>query len=144
MSTATITNAELSSQLRVPVMRLARRLRNQRSEVDLSLTQLAALGTLSRHGALTPGELAAHERVRPPSMTRIVAGLEERGLVQRTPHPSDGRQVLVTLTSEAKALIREDRRRRDAWLAQQLAQLSPAERDVLLAAAPLLEQLAVA
>ncbi len=83
--------------MRVSVMRLARRLRNERRRHTSSrLTQLAVLGTLERHGPLTPRELAAHEKVQPPSMTRSLAGLEERGLVaahRRT--PSDGRQVLV-------------------------------------------------
>ena len=134
--------AELASTLRVSVMRLGRRLRAERVVTDLSLTQMAALGTLDRHGPLTPRELAEHERVQPPSMTRVLAGLEERGLILRTPHETDGRQHLVSLTAEANALLKEDRRRRDAWLARQLAELTQEERDVLRAAAPVLERLA--
>lgn len=133
--------AELASVMRVSVMRLSRRLRAERSDHDLSLTQLATMATLSRHGPLTPRELADHEKVQPPSMTRILAGLEERGLIERTPHERDGRQHLVSLTAQAVDLLREDRRRRDAWLAQRLAELSPGEREVLRAAAPLLERL---
>ncbi len=133
--------AELASTLRVSVMRLGRRLRAERVVTDLSLTQMAALGTLDRHGPLTPRELAEHEKVQPPSMTRVLAGLEERGLILRTPHETDGRQHLVSLTAEAHALLKEDRRRRDAWLARQLAELTQEERDVLRAAAPVIERL---
>ena len=137
----TRTTAEIASVLRVSVMRLARRLRAERSDDSLTLTQIAALGTLERHGQLTPRELAEHERVQPPSMTRVLASLEERGLIARTPHESDGRQHLVSLTAEAQALVREDRRRREAWLARRLAELTPAERELLRAAAPVLEKL---
>jgi len=133
--------AELASTLRVSVMRLGRRLRAERVVTDLSLTQMAALGTLDRHGPLTPRELAEHEKVQPPSMTRVLAGLEERGLILRTPHETDGRQHLVSLTAEANALLKEDRRRRDAWLARRLAELTQEERDVLRAAAPVIERL---
>jgi DNA-binding MarR family transcriptional regulator len=133
--------AELASTLRVSVMRLSRRLRAERLQTDLSLNQLATLGTLDRHGPLTPRELAAHERVQPPSMTRVLAGLEERGLILRTPHASDGRQHLVSLTADARTLLKEDRRKREAWLAQRLAELTQDERDVLRAAAPVIERL---
>jgi DNA-binding MarR family transcriptional regulator len=134
-------NAELASAMRVSVMRLSRRLRSERSDHGLSLTQIATLATLDRHGPLTPRELADHERVQPPSMTRILAGLEERHLITRTPHASDGRQHLCALTPAAVELLREDRRRRDAWLALRLAELTPGERDVLRAAAPLLDRI---
>lgn len=133
--------AELASTLRVSVMRLSRRLRAERLQTDLSLNQLAALGTLDRHGPLTPRELADHEKVQPPSMTRVLAGLEERGLILRTPHASDGRQHLVSLTADARTLLKEDRRKREAWLAQRLAELTQEERDVLRAAAPVIERL---
>jgi DNA-binding MarR family transcriptional regulator len=134
--------AELASTLRLGVMRLARRLRAERGEHDLSLNQLAALGTLERHGSLTPRELAHHEKVQPPSMTRVLAVLEERGLVLRVPHPTDGRQQLVSRTAQASGLLREDRRRRDAWLAQRLAALSCEERATLRTAATILDRLA--
>ncbi|MDP9395138.1 MAG: MarR family transcriptional regulator [Actinomycetota bacterium] len=136
--------AQLSSELRISVMRLARRLRAERADTSLSLNQLATLVTLDRHGALTPNELAGHEKVQPPSMTRILTALEERGLVARAPHPTDGRQRLVSLTDEARTMLREDRRRRDAWLACRLAELTPEERAVLHRAAPILERLASA
>ena len=124
------------------VLRLARRLRSERADNDLTLTQLATLGTLERHGPLTPRELARHERVQPPSMTRVLTGLEERALVVRTPHPTDRRQVLVAVSDAARSLLHEDRRRRDVWLARRLAELSREERLALQAALPVLERLA--
>jgi DNA-binding MarR family transcriptional regulator len=133
--------AELASTMRVSVMRLSRRLRTERADHGLTLTQTAALATLERHGPLTPRDLADHEHVQPPSMTRTIAALEERGLITRTPHATDGRQHLVALTAAAKALLREDRRRRDAWLARRVAELTQDERDLLRAAAPLLDRI---
>jgi DNA-binding MarR family transcriptional regulator len=133
--------AELASSMRVSVMRLSRRLRVERADHGLTLTQISVLATLDRHGPLTPRELARHERVQPPSMTRTLAALEERSLIVRTPHASDGRQHLISLAAPAAALLREDRRRRDAWLAQRLAELTQAERDVLRAAAPIIDRI---
>ena len=132
----------LASELRTTVMRLARRLRGQRSDTTLSLTQLATLGTLDRHGPLTPGELAAHERVQPPSMTRVVAALEAAELVTRTDHPTDRRQVLVAVSPAGKALLKDDRRRRDAWLAQRMRDLDADDLEVLRRAAAVLDRLA--
>jgi DNA-binding MarR family transcriptional regulator len=123
------------------IMRLARRLRAQRPDSGLSLTQLAALATLERHGAMTPGELAEHEKVQPPSITRVIAALEARGLATRTQHPTDRRQQIVAPTAAGRALLREDRRRREAWLARRLGELTPEERELLRAAAPVLERL---
>ena len=85
--------------------------------------------------------IAPHCAVQPPSMTRVLSHLEELGLIDRTPHQSDGRQHLVSLTGPARELLKEDRRRREAWLALRLAELTPEERDLLRAAAPLLERL---
>jgi DNA-binding MarR family transcriptional regulator len=140
-SAAPASAAELASALRISVMRLARRLRAERPDSDLTLTQVAVLGTLDRHGSLTPRELADHERVQPPSMTRILTGLEERGLIDRTPHETDGRAHLVSLTDAAREMLREDRRRREAWLAQRLGELTAEERQTLRAAAPVIEKL---
>ena len=138
----TATDTALASALRLSVMRLARRMRAQRAETSLTLSQLAALATLERHGALGPGELAAHEKVQPPSMTRLLAVLEGQGLVARAPHPSDGRQVVMTITAAGKALLGEDRRRRDAWLAQRMRTLDADELAVLRDAAVILDKLA--
>ena len=135
-------HAELASVLRLSVMRLGRRLRKERSDESLTPSQMAALGTLERHGPLTPRELAEHEKIQPPSMTRILAGLEGLGLVDRAPHPTDGRQVRVSLTPAARRMIQEDRRRRDAWLARRLRELTAAERETLEAAAEILGRLA--
>ena len=140
--TSTDVDPELIGALRVGVMRLARRLRQERSGSDLTLTQLSALGTLSRYGDLTLGELAAIEKVKPPSMTRTVNCLQDAGLVTRTAHESDGRQVVVGLSAEARAVLDEDRRRRDAWLATHLFELEPGERELSRAVAPLLDRLA--
>ena len=136
----------LATALRISVSRLARRLRVERAaaglgEPDLSETQLAALATLERHGAMTPGELAEHEKVQPPSMTRVIAVLVESQLVRREPHASDRRQVMLTATDSGSDLVIKARRRREAWLAQRLKELSPAERATLRAAAPILEKL---
>ena len=95
MSRTTLDTAALAHDLRLAVMRLSRRLRNQRVDTSVTLTHLAALSTLKRHGPMSPGELAGHERVQPPSMTRVVVALEGMGLVTRTPHPTDGRQVVI-------------------------------------------------
>src|SRR4051794_14634586 len=124
-------------------MRLSRRLRNQRVDTSVTLTQLAALSTLKRYGRMSPGELAAHERVQPPSMTRVVVALEGMGLVTRTPHPTDGRQVVIDLTPAADELLATDARAREAWLSGRLQELSAEERDTLRDAAAIMEKLAV-
>jgi DNA-binding MarR family transcriptional regulator len=126
-------------------MRLSRRLRNERdASDDLSANQLAVLGTLSRHAAMTIGELAAAEKVQPPSMTRTVTTLCDKGLVQRTPRDSDRRVVVVSLTESAQAVIDESRRRKEAWLNCRLRELTPADRQTLREAAPILERLSQA
>ena len=137
-------DAGLATALRISVSRLARRLRVERQAeglASLSDTQLAALAVLDRHGAMTPGELAEHEKVQPPSMTRVIAVLEERRLVMRAPHLTDRRQVVLTVTEEGRELVSQARRRRDAWLSKRLKVLSPEERAILRAAAPVLEKL---
>ena len=142
VTTAPLASSALASSLRLAVMRLARRLRAERAETGLTLTQLATLATLERLGPTTPGALAAHEKVQPPSMTRVIAGLEAAGLVRRAPHATDGRQVVVTVTAPALELLRADRRRREAWLARRLAELTAAERATLSEAAVILDRLA--
>ena len=138
----TAADTAFASELRMSVMRLARRLRAERVDTSVSITQLAALATLERHGPLTPGELATHERVQPPSMSRIVAALESGGLVTRTDHPTDGRQVLLTPSRDGTSLLRAERRRRDVWLTQRLRELDPEDAAVLRRAAAVLERLA--
>jgi DNA-binding MarR family transcriptional regulator len=97
---------------------------------------------LDRHGALSPGELAAHEKISPPSMTRLLGVLETGGLVVRTAHPTDRRQVLLAVSPAGQALLKEDRRRRDVWLAQRLQDLPADELQVLRRAAGILDRLA--
>ncbi|MFJ9519227.1 MarR family winged helix-turn-helix transcriptional regulator [Kitasatospora sp. NPDC101801] len=130
------------SQLRSSAMRLSRRLRHQRVEESLSPTEIGVLGTLGRCGKATPGELARKEHVQPPSMTRIIAMLEEKGLVRREPHPDDRRQVVVSATEQAEAILAESRRRRNAWLAELAQGLTEEEWAVLKEAAPVLYKLA--
>ncbi|TDD03360.1 MarR family transcriptional regulator [Nonomuraea deserti] len=134
-------DAGLASALRVSMARLTRRLRRQAAAHSLTPTQFATLAAVERHSGITPGELAELEKVQPPSMTRVIAKLEERGLVARTPHPTDRRQVTVTVTEAAEKLLKEERRRKEAWLTQRLKELSPEERAILRQAAPILEKL---
>ncbi len=143
MTTATrSTTAELASLLRPALLRLTRVVRNQRVDVSVTLTQLAALNTVARHGPMSAGELAAHERVQPPSMTKVISHLEERGLVRRDPHPSDRRQAVISLSSAGDELLASERRARDAWLSRQLTRLTAAERARLREIVPVLEKLA--
>jgi DNA-binding MarR family transcriptional regulator len=131
----------LASQLRVSVARLARRLRQEGAGDDATPSQLAALATLYHDGPMTLGELAHAERVKPPSMTRIVAGLEERGLVRRESSAEDRRVQRVTVTEAGRAAHEEYRKRRDAWLCRQLTKLEPEEREVLTRAADILDRI---
>jgi DNA-binding MarR family transcriptional regulator len=137
------TDAGLAAALRQSVARLTRRLRSERDpHNELSMGQLSVLGALFRNGECSIGELATHERVQPPSMTRTVNCLEEDGYVVRRPHDTDGRQVVIALSEKGTLTLAADRRRRDAWLAQRLRELSPEERSVLRQAAPIIERLA--
>ncbi len=132
----------LAHGLRPVVLRLARRLRQLREDsVDLSSNQLSAMAVLLNHGDLPMGELAALELMQPPSMTRIVNGLEERGLLARAPDPHDRRSARVSLTEDGRQILLANRRRRDQWLAVRLAELEPDERDVLRRCIPLLEKM---
>jgi DNA-binding MarR family transcriptional regulator len=139
--TIAVPDSALASALRLSVVRLNRRLRAQRADNSVTLTQLAALSTLKTHGPLTPGELAAHEKVQPPSMTRVLAALEERGLIVRRPHPTDGRQALVELTPVGRDLLAREVRMREAWLSRRLTELTAEEREVLRAASAVIDKL---
>ena len=134
---------EAVAALRGAVLRLGRRLRYQTlGDGDLSATELAVLGRIGRCGPMAPSALARAEHVKPPSMTKVIEGLEERGLVRRDPHPTDRRQCLISRTDAGEAFVLETRRRRTAWLAQEMGELSADERAALLAAVPLLDRLA--
>lgn len=134
--------AQLAPQLRDAITRLNRRVRQARPVGDLTVTQVSALTSLRLAGALTPRELADVERVQPPTMTKIVGKLEDRGLVRRTPHPTDGRQVILTATEGGQAVLDQFERARDEWLAHRLAALDEDERETLRRAAQILQQLA--
>ncbi|MBT2364744.1 MarR family transcriptional regulator [Streptomyces sp. ISL-10] len=138
------TDADVAAvnSLRSAVMRLGRRLKHQRVDESLSPTEMSVLGTLARCGSATPGELARKEYVQPPSMTRIVALLEAKGLVRLEPHPEDRRQKVVTPTEQAEVMLEESRRKRNAWLASLAEGLDEDEWVKLRAAAPVLEKLA--
>lgn len=143
VETVAKTDAGLAAELRVSVVRLRRRLIGERDPAnELSVGAMTVLGCLYRRGPLQIGELAAHERVRPPSMTRTVTGLEAAGYVERHQDASDARLVVVHLTEKGRTTLLADRKRRDAWLACRLRELSPEERAVLRAAAPILDRLA--
>jgi DNA-binding MarR family transcriptional regulator len=139
--TASRSDAALAGSLRDAIGRLGRRMRHHANHPELSLGQLAALRSLDRHGPMSPTELALHEKVQPPSMTKIVGRLEELGYVSRAPHSADRRQVVVTISATGSALLDDDRRRRDAWMAQRLRTLEPEEVAALRAALPVLEKL---
>jgi DNA-binding MarR family transcriptional regulator len=136
----TITQADLAVRLRLAIARTARRLRQEAGE-ELSPSQTTALATIDRHGPLTPSELAVRERIQRPTVTRIVARLEESGLVQRTRDPQDGRSSLVALTPAGRELLARGRTRKDAYLARRLRELDAEERATLQRAAAILERL---
>ncbi|WP_024806087.1 MarR family winged helix-turn-helix transcriptional regulator [Nocardia sp. BMG51109] len=134
--------AAAASDLRVTVSRLLRRLRSTHSGLEVTPSQSVALSRLLSDGPATVAALARAENVRPQSMRLTVAALEEHGLVERAPHPTDQRQVLMTPTAEAQRLITAARAAKEDWLAQAMAaKLSRAEQDSLLAAIPLLRRL---
>jgi DNA-binding MarR family transcriptional regulator len=132
----------LASELRLAVHRMTRRLRQQTPTEGLTLTQLSALSVVWREGPLTAGDLAVKEQVRPPSITRVLTGLESLGLIRRGENPRDGRQVLVQITDEGDRRLSEYVRARELWLERQLAALTQEEREVLARASGLLDRLA--
>lgn len=136
----TTSQTDLAARLRLAIARTARRLRQEAGE-DLSPSQTTALATIDRHGPLTPSELAARERIQRPTVTRVIARLEERGLVQRTRDPQDGRSSLVALAPAGRELLARGRTRKDAYLARRLRELDAEERAALERAAAILERL---
>jgi len=133
---------ELAHQLRLTVLRLARRVRAERADDAMSDGRLSVLSLLANQGAQTLGSLAESERVTPPSMNRTINALVESGLVTRVADSSDGRKVVIDLSEAGSRLVKETRRKRDAWFSARLAKLSPEERATLDAAAPILRRLA--
>jgi DNA-binding MarR family transcriptional regulator len=136
----TISTPDLAGRLRLAIARSARRLR-QEAGVELSPSLSAALATIERHGPMTPSEVAARERIQRPTVTRVLARLEEAGLASRTPDPHDRRSSLVSATPAGRALMDELRTRKTAYLARRLEQLDPEDRLVLERAAAVLERM---
>ena len=135
--------SELGSALRLAVLRLSRRLRQEAvGAAEVTPSQLSALTVLSKHGELTLGELAAIERIAPPSMTRIAARLEAVGFLERRPDNTDRRVARVAISAAGKALLEKNRERGDAFVSARLASLTDEERELLARAVPLLERLA--
>jgi DNA-binding MarR family transcriptional regulator len=133
-------STDVAARLRLGITRTARRLR-QEGGAPLSPSQAAALATVERHGPLTPSELAQRERVQRPTVTRVLARLEEAGLVTRAADPGDRRSSLVTVTAAGAELLAHSRGRKDLFLARRLERLTPADRETLARAAELLDAL---
>lgn len=132
---------ELATDLRLAVLRLNRRLRAQRTDARVSLTHISALSTLHTIGPMTPGALAGKERVQPPSMTRIITVLEGLGFVGRARHPTDGRQVIVSVLPPGADYLQAEINAREAWLDGRLSELTADQRLALRAAADIIEQM---
>ena len=138
---STLAVPEIASRLRLSATRLARRLR-QEAGAGLSPSQLSALAVISNHGPLTLGALAEHERVAPPSVTKVVSKLEGDGLVTRTPCPDDRRVCRVAISPDGAALVEESRRRKTAWLTARINELDPDDQRRLADALDVLDELA--
>lgn len=130
------------SDLRLGIMRLARRLRGESTSTGVTPSQLAVLGSLIRNGPATPSEIAEQERISGPAVTRIIASLAQLGYVSRDPHPEDRRRAVISLTDEAREWIDADRERRNVWLRQRLAELTDDERETLLTAGRIMDRMA--
>ncbi len=128
--------------VRQGVLRLARRLRGARSADALSPAKVGVLGYLFRHGAGSPGEIAAADGHRPQALTKVFAELEADLLITRTPNQHDGRGAVLELTDRGAQALKDDMRERDAWLATALGALTGTEAGLLRLAGPLLERLA--
>lgn len=130
----------LAAHLRIGVTRLARLMRRQ-GDTGLSPSQISALTSVELHGPMTLGALAEHERVAPPSITKVVAKLEEGELVARTADPADRRAVRISATPAGRALLADVRQRKDLWLAARLAELDDDQRARLAAALEVIDAL---
>lgn len=130
----------LSSRLRLVILRMSRRLR-QESTGEVTASQMSALASIALSGGPSLGELAAIERIAPPSMTRIVARLEEQELVRRRPDVTDRRVSRLEITPVGEGLLEEIRSRRDAYLAVRLQALTEADRAIVVQALPIFERI---
>src|SRR5690625_6549911 len=132
---------QLAVELRVTAVHLYRRLRAELSTDKVASSQCSVLSMLDRQGPATPREIAKHEPLQRPAMARTLGLSTDLNLGERQGHPEDGRQVLIPLTQKGKTLVAETRKRRDAWLARQLRDLTPAERETLANATEILRRL---
>ena len=130
-----------ASDLRIATFRLARRMRTQRAVDSMSDGQFAVLAGLFIHGAHTLTELADRERVSAPAMNRTVNCLQDAGYISRSADENDGRKVVIDLTDEGRAVVDETARRRDAWVEEALAEIDPAEREILAKAAAIMQRM---
>jgi DNA-binding MarR family transcriptional regulator len=131
---------DLAGRLRLTIARTARRLR-QETGTELSPSLTAALSTIERHGPLTPGEVATRERIQRPTATRVLARLEEQGLIDRVPDVRDGRSSLLTASTAGRGLLAELRTRKTAFLASRIEDLDDEDRATLERAADILERM---
>ena len=134
-------HAQLASALRLSLLRAARRLRSQRVNTAVTLSQLSALATVGKCGPLSAGEIAAIERVQPPSMTKILASLESSGWVERSSQPDDRRQSIIEITPAGRELLAAETRARDEWLAKRLVEFSAEDLRKLGEAVEVLDRL---
>ena len=121
---------------------LVRRVRAAAATHELSLTESSVLARLAKDGAATTAELARAEGMKPQSMGTTIAALEERSLVERTPHPTDGRQMLIQITDQGLALRKSTREAKQMWLAEAIAKLDKREQQTLLEAGEIIRRLA--
>jgi DNA-binding MarR family transcriptional regulator len=130
-----------AARLRLAIVRMARRLRQEAAGVagELTPTSASALATVERHGPLTPSELAEIERVKRPTATRTLRHLHEAGLIERTPDPADGRSALLSISPAGRERLRRLRGRKNAYLARRMQGLAPADLEALDRAAAILE-----
>ena len=133
-----ITTVELGQS----IGRLYRRIRSAAADQELSLTEAAVLVRLDKEGPATTADLARAESVKPQSMGATVAALEERGLLARKAHPTDGRQMIIALTSKGLAVRKSAQDAKRTWLAEAVGQLSADDRDLLLKAGKIIRRLA--
>ena len=134
---------ERAAHLRTAIVRTARRLRQEAAAETSGLTptSVAALATIERHGPMTPSEIAAIERVKRPTITRTLGCLEREGLIDRTPDPDDRRSALVRVNGAGRERLRRLRRRKNAYLARRMRDLSAEEVETLKRAAEILERM---
>ena len=131
----------MAAELALGVGHLLRRLRAQADASGLGLSQLSAMARLEQHGTMTTADLARAESMKPQSMGALLAGLEKDGLIERRPHPTDGRQILFALTVSGSEERRQRTTAKRAWLAGAIARLTREERRILAAAMPLIKKL---